>query len=422
MVVRVFAGDDDPFVPVAISEDLAANLDVQLELIPQGGHINRGAGFTQLVVVASAIQESDGTIARSLETQNGQGDLVALDAVQANPAGAVAETKADVSGLIKIPVKPGAENVPKQEGPVKKLAGLETMYEDMSHLVNSNKGVVASSLLKKARQDEQVAKSASPASPMNMAYIIGTIIVILVAFGIFGLVLQRDASVALVASSQSAPVPSLISADTHFSIPTNTPAYTLAAAIRSELTQPGSDGNVLDIDYLNAGVRPSFADVLSALGVTTLPDSLASVLPKSAGAQPVFMHGQAFLGVIPAPFLVIPVTDYDTAFSGFRDWEPSMFRDTGVFMNVPDAFLRQYLSTDSFDDELIDNHQVRVLRYTAPPTDDSGVQAVASPYNDNDVMLAYFFLNDHAVIVVNNLDVIPTILERYDDRQVYTQK
>ena len=424
MIVHVYAGDDDPFVPRAVSDELATQLNVPLEIIPGGGHINRGSGFNQLVVVAGAIKESGATLAKSLDTEPGMDTTVGLDLVptQPEPDSVVFNQPQSVpvtpvmTQSIPVPVKQNPVVVPQ-----KKLVGLETMYQDMSHLVNSNSGTVASSLLNEARVQEQELKNISPTSSKNMMYILGTIIVILVGLGIFGLVIKNNASVAPIAST-NAPVPSLISADTHTTISSTGEAYTLATAIRSALAKPGSDGTILDIDYANNSIRPSFANVLKALGITTLPDSLAGVLPQSAGSKPVFMHGQAYLGPKQAPFLVIPITDYDTAFSGFRSWESTLFRDTGVMMNVPQDFLKQYLSSNSFDDELIDNHQVRVLRYKSPANDESGTPLVISPYTDGDVMIAYFFLNDHAVVVVNNLDVIPTILQRYDDRQVYTQK
>jgi len=428
MVIQVFAGDDDPFVPAAITEDLAKKLGVTTAFIPSGGHINKASGFNQLVIVASAIQDADGDIAKSLEMQNSSQVLSESSSLSTETG----NQKSAIHNVVPLPpqdtatganLEKAASSIPAQQPEVsqKKIDGLETMYGDMSRLVNSNRGTVASSLLKEARIQEQEIKNVSPSSPQNVFYIIGAIVVILVGLGVFAVVIKNNASVVPVAS-QSVTVASLISADTHVSISILGESYKLAAAMHTDLSQGGSDGSVTDIDYTNGAGLASFKDVLNALGVTTLPDSLAGVIPSSSGSNPVFMHGQAFIGRTPSPFLVIPVSDYDTAFSGMRDWEQTLFRDTAPFMNVPDSFVRGYLATAQFDNELIGNHAVRVLRYKSPVADNSGNATAVSPYQDGDMMVAYFFLNDHAIVIINNPNVIPTILERYDDRQVYGKK
>ena len=42
-----FAGDNDPYVPTAIARDFAAKLGAELNVIPNGGHLNADSGFTQ---------------------------------------------------------------------------------------------------------------------------------------------------------------------------------------------------------------------------------------------------------------------------------------------------------------------------------------------------------------------------------------
>lgn len=40
-------GDNDPYVPLAQGEEFAQKLDAELSVIPNGGHLNRGSGYTQ---------------------------------------------------------------------------------------------------------------------------------------------------------------------------------------------------------------------------------------------------------------------------------------------------------------------------------------------------------------------------------------
>jgi predicted alpha/beta hydrolase family esterase len=44
--IRLYNGDDDPFVPLEKGEELAAALGTSLTVVPAGGHINEGSGFT----------------------------------------------------------------------------------------------------------------------------------------------------------------------------------------------------------------------------------------------------------------------------------------------------------------------------------------------------------------------------------------
>ncbi|MER2520696.1 MAG: alpha/beta fold hydrolase [Bdellovibrionales bacterium] len=41
-----FAADDDPYVPLALSQDVAAKMDATLIVIPKGGHLNADSGYT----------------------------------------------------------------------------------------------------------------------------------------------------------------------------------------------------------------------------------------------------------------------------------------------------------------------------------------------------------------------------------------
>lgn len=46
--VFVYHGTDDPYVPVTQAKQIASELGVEPNLIPNGSHLNEGAGFTKL--------------------------------------------------------------------------------------------------------------------------------------------------------------------------------------------------------------------------------------------------------------------------------------------------------------------------------------------------------------------------------------
>lgn len=52
---RCWAGDDDPYVPLPRSQELADHLGAPLEVVPGGGHLNGETGFTAFPQVRDAI-------------------------------------------------------------------------------------------------------------------------------------------------------------------------------------------------------------------------------------------------------------------------------------------------------------------------------------------------------------------------------
>ncbi|MDE8347780.1 MAG: alpha/beta hydrolase [Acidocella sp.] len=60
-VCRCWAADDDPYVPLARSEELAADLRASPEVIRGGGHLNDETGFTTFPALKAAILEVAGS-------------------------------------------------------------------------------------------------------------------------------------------------------------------------------------------------------------------------------------------------------------------------------------------------------------------------------------------------------------------------
>ncbi|MCB8882316.1 serine hydrolase family protein [Acidisoma cellulosilytica] len=52
---RCWAADDDPYVPLARSQEIATRLAAPLDIIPGGGHLNAETGFTTFPAMRDAI-------------------------------------------------------------------------------------------------------------------------------------------------------------------------------------------------------------------------------------------------------------------------------------------------------------------------------------------------------------------------------
>lgn len=489
-VIEIFAGDDDPFVPMAITQKLAESLDEEVQKIPDGGHLNKASGFTQAVPIAQGIKESLSALDKTIAVEEAPTEVAIAPSIPEIKETPRVEEQKPAEFPKKVPTVLEIEQERlhplSPQGEINSKPQIETMYQDMSTLVSSNSGKVSSSLLRKAHNDEEYKKAISPASPKNIMYVLGTVCVLVIAVGILGYLISEFAPTVQV----QAPAPvvqSLIAADTHQKIDiAGKQSYQIEESIRAALIAPQENQMIRDIYYRNNDQVLNFSDLLTSLGINT-PDSLSGELN-----QP-FMHGVGSYGGIPAYFLVIPISHYDIAFSGMHDWEPTLLRDLGVFLNVPATFLKTQIQQEVFHDELISNQEVHVLRYTHPayvtlddiinspipaisptsttvspttsssvvskdthstvsssttvssvtttsPTDSASTSnvstsasvtqifntnnpllSITSPYREGDIMMVYFFLNEHTLIITNRVDIIPEILKRWANSQIYKQ-
>lgn len=57
MGMRVSTGNNDPYVPQAVLQDLALKLAVTPTIIPQGGHLNQRSGYGEFPLLLEKIQD-----------------------------------------------------------------------------------------------------------------------------------------------------------------------------------------------------------------------------------------------------------------------------------------------------------------------------------------------------------------------------
>jgi predicted alpha/beta hydrolase family esterase len=380
LVIDVFAGSDDPFVPREATERLAEHLGETVHLIPEGGHLNRASGFVQAIPIAQGIKENFAQLDKTIEVEE-------VVAPTTQPATAAPAPLSNPDDAVPVPA------------PVSGKA--RTMYQDMSLLVNSKKGSVASSLLEHAREEKKVEKARNPLSQQNILYIVGTIIVSAAILTIAGFLFQKYAPAS---QKPSAPeVPSVLQAERHINIALSpsTQSFQLEKAVSTALASAEKEDGITDIFYTNGTSRPSLAGILAILGITTLPDEFAEQLSSSTPTSPALMHGVTSLeDGTAAHFLVVRIQNYDTTFTLMREWEPTLFRDTAVFMNVPSDVWRGQTTRVTFNDAVIANKNMRVARI--------GTRTVA-----------YFFLNERTLIITDQPRVVPTLIRRWANSQVY---
>lgn len=55
--IHILHGDDDPYVPLSHAEELAENLKLPLDTIPNGGHLNAENGYTEFPHLLNIIND-----------------------------------------------------------------------------------------------------------------------------------------------------------------------------------------------------------------------------------------------------------------------------------------------------------------------------------------------------------------------------
>lgn len=463
-IIRIYAGAGDPFVPESATAELEEHLNEAAQIIPDGGHLNKAAGFSELVVVASGIKDALAELDRSIAIESSPDgseeiaptDIKSIQDAAELIAGKPLERHTEVAPLTR-PTSTTTVSATSSQHPLSQEAPAtsattttspiappeqpiihpHTMYQDLSKIVQSNRGKVASSLLTKARVEKAEQEAASPASGQNIIYTILSIIILAATFGIIVFLVQKYAPTPVTPPAPE--VASLLRAEEHDRITFSTePSFIIDQKIKNLFEKPLTDGTIRDIYYVTNGARASFNSLLKVLNVTDLPPGLTAEFPESANGLPVFMHGLSVKNQVAQHFLVLRVNNYDTTFSLMKAWEPLMARHLGPLMNISSDYLRTKLTKDVFTDEMIQNKAVRTLRYQAsasinlndnstdtPPVPTAASQAgnafadAVSPYQPGDLILAYFFLNEKTVIITDNLELIPELLKRYADRQIY---
>jgi predicted alpha/beta hydrolase family esterase len=430
--VRVLNGTNDPFVPVEEGEKVAENLGGEFLLIDEGGHINKAYGYETCEPLLESIKKSldqfDDQISLELTETGETPDAIPLSK---NPM-PIPSTSAVEFETKETDQQSEQKNGSGTSQTKQDLPHARTMYEDMSSLVHTHQGKVVSSILTKARTEESAKKAASPTSLKNILYIIGTIISFVVVGGIAVTLMSRYAPPPTV--TVVPPPPSLLSADLHEKVlvdPT-TPFFILQQNIVRTLGLPLESGALRDIYYTLGDRRASLGEVLKLFPSSHIPSEIFDELSIPSGKFPTFMHGALHTSQGNAHFLIVKVEHYDQSFSLMKKWEPFLVKDLGIFFSISSDFLKTRLVPDVFSDEVIANYTVRVARYHAPakitldegtsPADTSLQNVFAntlSPYKENDVMLGYFFLNEKTLIITDQLDIIPELVKRWANQQIY---
>lgn len=98
----------------------------------------------------------------------------------------------------------------------------------------------------------------------------------------------------------------------------------------------------------------------------------------------------------PHLFLMFYTNDYDQAFAGMLEWEKELFSDLAILFNIKVDDTNKYLLDKKWDDILIENKDVRVLKNNASQN-----------------VLYYLFLDRNIFMITDDIGTINESLKRF---------
>ena len=244
----------------------------------------------------------------------------------------------------------------------------QTYYSDLTKAMGSNEPATMSELIRKSRFEEKEAKILSPKSRKNIAFIVGSIILLLVSIGILSTVFKPKEEVEFITEQR---VDSLVYSNLDTGInTTGLEATRIKQAIRDVIEMEIPNDAINQIYYVeNDGLgnlrRLGVKDIFSKTNNET-PEILYDNIENN------FTHG-VYHTDKNYPFVILKALSYDRALEGLKEWEPTMIDDLATYMDLPPEATDRSLLKPGFEDDLIRNKNVRVARFLPREVDQRGI-------------------------------------------------
>ncbi len=263
----------------------------------------------------------------------------------------------------------------ESDTPLAKNTGVtQTYYSDLSTAMGANEPATMSELIQKSRFEAKEKKILSPTSRRNILYIAGAVILFLASIGVIGFLRSgEEQEIQFVAEER---VPSLVYSNINTGINiTGLEQAKTKQVIREVVEKEIPEDSINQIYYIeeaggNAVRRVGIHDILSQTENTTA-DLLLENLEDD------FMHG-VYRTDRNYPFIVLKANSYDRALDGLKAWEPTMIDDLATYMDLPPEATDRSLLKPGFEDDLINNKNVRVARFLPREVDGRGIETVSS--------------------------------------------
>ena len=286
-------------------------------------------------------------------------DQVAQD----NHEALVASLKEDIQS--KIQQEPV---IPPQSGRPTNTGIEQTYYSDLSKAMSSNEPATMSELIRKSRFEEKESKILSPKSKKNIAFIGGAVIFLILSIVILSSLFKGSDKVEFITVER---VSSLVRSNLDTGInTTGIESARIKQAIRDVIEMKIPEDSINQIYY----VEDNGLGNLRRLGIKDIFEKTGNKTPDLLydNIENTFTHG-VYRTNKNYPFIIMKALSYDRAFEGMLEWEPTMIDDLATYLDLPPEATDRSLIKDGFEDDLIQNKNVRVARFLPRDVDRRGL-------------------------------------------------
>lgn len=349
--VKVLASDNDPYVPIETSKEVADLLGIKVQTVSGRGHFDAASDTYQLpelVELIATIDQPEPTPAdRATEKLNQELELAGIDL--------------HIDGIAEkdLPDHINREtNLRDKDFEIDHhIDATKTYYEDIADTLTNADTQTMAQILEGERERREALQAKKKHITNNLIYAALTLVCILAAF-IF-IRRARLPEVLPQITEQESFFDSYIRIDEQSAFVVNNKTY---FALQNEIqeihatTQPNI-GQIHDLIPINevAGVqrRLDLANLLAAVEAETPP-----VFLEALGDA--YLYG-VYGGNEPHAFLLINIDSFDRAFEGIQAWETTMVKDLQDLLALDPSVIHPGLYDRTFTDKLSNNFQLRIL-------------------------------------------------------------
>ncbi|MCA9353011.1 peptidoglycan-binding protein [Patescibacteria group bacterium] len=281
----------------------------------------------------------------------------------------IASLKQDIESGMNTDRTAENQNTAEEQPSQQTNKGVEhTYYSDLSRAMNSNEPATMSELIRKSRFEESERKILSPTSKRNIAFIAGAAVLLVLSIAIITSLFGKKNKVEFITEER---VSSLVRSDLDTGINvTGIESSRIKQAIRDVIEMKIPEDSINQIYY----VEDDGLGNLRRLGVKDIFDKTNNQTPVLLydNIENTFTHG-VYKSDKNYPFIIMKALSYDRALQGMMEWEPTMIDDLATYLDLPPEATDRSLLEEGFEDDLIENKNVRIARYLPRDVDRKGL-------------------------------------------------
>lgn len=323
----------------------------------------------------------------------------------------------------KIPVPPAPAPAPQSDQPSEKK--VHTLYDDMDDVMHSGQTGTLAQVLKETQEKEAEAKERSLSNPRNLIFIGSGMLLILFGIGIVYFALTTDVDTTPPRIEEFR-IQTIVPSTTQYGLAlTGQSVFTLRSELRELFLE---NSTPRELQYLYFTVGTSAGNRLATVFEFFTAFEIILPGPLRQTLQDEFMIGTYRTDDTRAPYIVMHVDFFDSAFRGMQEWERTLLRDLSPLFGIPSEKLIPENFEQDFVDRVIQNVPHRVLLETSAVTTiqetDNGVAEINSRFINTqmqDILLAYSFINETTLVITTDPRVITEMRRRIRDRQLFRE-